>query len=299
MLADQDGLREKGEDGVHYDFAAGVTYGGLHEPRDIGQFVSAPVDSLQMNEGLSMGEVMSKRRAVGWTDDECLKAFMHSFHVLSQKSYWREVRQLGRVDIHGEVTFKQDADSALVLMRGSRMDEVFADLAGAFHRKFITDSDPMSLGRLVAAGARKMGSSDSLSEAKFQWEQISEKPFEFYVQDGRVMTWKLPGVPDDWIKVGSPLREPKELVVITIREFALVYFYDGFLHAMDHRKGEGSRKLVRSIPQQVQTVMSRMAVSGSIYATTILHYLLREAEPSWCPEVCQEASIMASLAARD
>lgn len=237
------------------------------------------------------------RRAKGdnYTDDERLEMFMDSFHALSQTSFWPEIRKLGRVDIFGKIEFTQPHGSAEAFVRQSRMDPMQAQLAGAYVRKYLTGADPISIDKVFASVEKgRVGPSEHLAEVRFQWEQVASKPFKFIAENGEVVVFVVE-FPEDWTRVKSGIDGNRYPVTLTLRDFSTVFFYDGFLHAKDHRKDEGNRPLVRSIPQVLQTLMSHMAISGSLYAATILHWLISEAESSWCPRGCQERAIMQSL----
>lgn len=225
------------------------------------------------------------------SDDERLEMFMESFHVLTQKPYWPELRELGNVSNYGRVRLRQLPGSAQLYMQQSQMDPMRADLAGAYMRKYITGADEISIDKVLAAAERSFGLVDGLAEAKLQWEQVASKPFNFLVEDGQVVRHVI-DLPEGLTRVEEPPGENLEPVSLTIRDFSEVFFYDGFLHAQDYRKDSGNRPLVRSIPGILQTIMSHAAISASLYASLILHHLISEASPSWCPSDCRETPIL-------
>lgn len=226
------------------------------------------------------------------TDEERLAVFMQSFHAMSQKRYWPQLRAQGRVDLIGKAEFKIDRESGTVTMRQSPLDPLAVDLAGAYMRKLLTGTDLVSFGNLLNILKRTFGDDNYLKEARAIWRQTEERRFEFLATGNRITTMKL-DFPPEWAEGRGRDEGERREVALSIADFATPYFYTGFLHDYDPSRDNETRKLARSVPPVLLEYFVHLAVAASLYISVIAHHAISIRRPDLCPDDCREAALMA------
>lgn len=241
---------------------------------------------------MSTGEAGGHAPKRKLTDDEKLEVFMRSFHAMSQKPYWQQMRAQARVDLIGKVQIKLNPDTGELFIENSPLDPMAIDLAGAYMRKLIAGTDLVSFGNLLNILKRKFPRDMHYDEARHIWTQAEQRRFEFLANGDRITTMKL-DFPKEWTK-GQPRDEgERREVKLSIADFATPYFYTGFLHDLDEDKDTGLRKLTRSLHPAMLERMAHIAIAASLYVAMIAHHIIATGRPDLCNERCEEAAIMA------
>lgn len=217
---------------------------------------------------------------------------MHSFHAMSQKPYWPQLRLQSRVDLVGKAEIKLDPDTGELFIEKSPLDPMATDLAGAYMRKLIAGTDLVSFGNLLNILKRTFPRDIHYDEARHIWAQAEERRFEFLADGDRITTMKF-DFPEEWTK-GQPRDEgERREIKLSIADFANPYFYTGFLHDLDEDKDNELRKLTRSVNPAMQERMAHLAIAASLYVAVIAHHIISIGRPELCSEKCGEAATMA------
>lgn len=225
------------------------------------------------------------------TDSEKLVIFMRSFHAMSQKSYWPQLRAQARVDLAGKTVIEVNHDTGRVRMKESPLDPLATDLAGAYMRKLITGTEMVTFGNLLKILEREFGRDAHLNEARHVWRQAEDPQFNFLADGDRITSMKI-DFPRSWTE-GRPRDEgERREVKLSIADFAKPYFYTGFLHDYDEEADTPKRRLARSVPPVLREFLAQLAIAASLYISIIAHHIVSTNIPDLCPENCQEATIM-------
>ena len=226
--------------------------------------------------------------------------FLHSFHDLSERDYWSELRKSLRPDLLAKMDFDIDNATGRVSLRTYALSQAHFDVAGPRVRQFLTGADEVSLDKVLHA-ARNLGLgevSEHVDEAQHQWDQLLDRRFVFYARDGRTLGLRLaPGKSVGWDPALT--ASSVEPAAVSLRDTVEVALYEGHIHPFEPGKRNAKqRALVRSIPEQLRGPMANLAVAVTAYAAMILHGEVSRHLPALaCDAGCQVQRILRSIAA--
>ncbi|GAB3261340.1 hypothetical protein [Arthrobacter pigmenti] len=222
-----------------------------------------------------------------FSDEDVISLFQDSFHVVSKKAFWSQLRAAVRVDKFQQAEFKVE-EHGEVGFRGRPLADDQEANAATFFRKYISGSEPVYLADVLAAG-KMLGTTDQLDEASAIFEQLIDKKWRFRVKDGKAVGLFLSdGTPVVWGQDKSlRLRECEE-VGLSLQDFMEVTFNEEMFHAFVTNRNEEVRAVVRTVGEPLRKYLSNVGLAGTLYAAIILHAEFGKRSAWLCDESCQE-----------
>lgn len=233
-----------------------------------------------------------------YSDEERVKMFMDAFHTQSQQPFWPEVRDSMAVHRHGTLTVTQKEGEDFATITSDEPNEMHVAVLSAFTRKFFADNDevrfPNVLGSAEALGLDS--ESQFVAEASSMWKQAVDMKIIFVRRDdeltgllgggSELLAWSDSGSSDE---DGEPAKH-----LVSLKDFAEEFLYDGFLHAQEHKdKRDQPRRILRTVPRAIRYKFAVGCISAVAYAITILHHQINRQIPEFeCPPDCHEMEIM-------
>lgn len=239
---------------------------------------------------------MSKKPT--YSDEERVQMFMDAFHAQSQQPFWPEVRDSMAVPNHGTITVTQIDGEESATITSDEADEMHVAVMSAFTRKFFADNDEVRFPNVLSSAAALGLDAENqfVAEASSMWKQAVDMKIVFARRDDELtgllggghelLTWSDSGSSEE---EGEPAKH-----LVSLKEFAEEFLYDGFLHAQEHKdKRDRPRQILRTVPKAIRFKFAVGCISAVNYAITILHHQINRQLPEFeCPSDCHEMEIM-------
>lgn len=230
--------------------------------------------------------------------EELIHLFQDSFHQVSQKTFWPQLRGTLRVDKFKNAEVRVD-DRGAVVFRARPLGDDQEVHAATFFRKYISGGDPVYLADVLAAG-KMLGVTDGhLDEAQGIFDQLTDKKWKFRVKDGKAIGMFLAdGTPVIWGPDKSLRLSECEEVCLSLQDFTEVTFNEEMFHAFVPGRNEEVRAVVRTVSEPFRKYMSNLALAGTLYAAIILHDEFGKRREWLCDESCQERKILDAFSSK-
>lgn len=231
-----------------------------------------------------------------FSDEDLIRIFLDSFHIVSQKTFWRQLRAATRIDKFWQAEFKIDKQEKVEFKAHPLSDDQEAH-AATFFRKYISGGDPVYLADVLAAGKRLGLAGEEIDEAVVIFEQLVDKKWRFRVKDGKAVGMLLvDGTPVTWDPEKNPFLRDCEEVGLSFQDFTEVTFNEEMFHAFVPRRNEKVRAVVRSVSEPFRKYLSNVGLAGTLYAAMLLHAEFGKRRAWFCEESCQEKQILDEFA---
>lgn len=228
-----------------------------------------------------------------YSDEEIVSMFMHTFHMMSEREYWKRLIAFSSLlDQLGTFNVQIDHDTGRVRTDVVIVKDEDVTLAAAHTRQFIVNSDPVRLDNVFKSLERLNVRSKLIADAKDQWEQLLSKRLSFRTVDGeavgvvlldKYITWSNPG----------PARDQTDKFEVSLQDFVDTMLHEGLFHPFQPGvkgvKIEAYRQVVRTVPDAWRDRFVNGALASAVFAATMLHDQIGRLDSRWaCTGKCAE-----------
>lgn len=230
--------------------------------------------------------------------EDLIHLFQDSFHRVSQKTFWPQLRGTLRVDKFKNAEIMVD-DRGAVAFRARPLGDDQEVHAATFFRKYISGGDEVYLAAVLEAGTMLGITDGHLDEAQRIFDQLTDKKWKFRVKDGKAVGMFLTdGTPVGWGPDKCVRLSECEEFRLSLQNFTEVTFNEEMFHPFVPGRREEVRAVVRTVSEPLRKYMSNLALAGTLYAAIILHDEFGKRREWLCGESCQERKILEAFSSK-